>query len=348
MKYTSLKIDASFLQLEKTKELHSEIISFITDLGLDKTNIAKVECYVSMSTQEELSSCQSTFQEALKLSFGAQLPANTLIDQQVTDTEGKAVLKLTIIDSASASIVYKEYQKHPYTIVNINNEKFLFSGGIMFASENDVLRSIQLAYDFAEQLLDNEEMHMGHLALISNYIEDLQGQNKAASTGWDNLKTLDEVRSLYFDPTLFKHGYPLLLNNSIRYGSFCISFIAASQDGFPSAQYFSTNTKPTQSCYLPGLKKAFIGNLGNEPTESVDEQIQRYKTILSEILQNACADKELVIEELKLMVADTSLSATIAKALNAQLNAVKTTVIQVDEMPTNCKFDIEAFAAVSG
>ncbi|MBS2213026.1 hypothetical protein KEM09_16530 [Carboxylicivirga mesophila] len=345
MKHTSLKIDSSLLLLGKTKEISEELSSFIADLNLNKACIAKLECYISLDSSDDIISCQTHLTDSFKQLFGEHIPAFSLINQQAADISNKALLKLTLFDEPDSVVSCKEFQKHPYTVVTINDDKLVFSGGIHFTEEKDILRSIQLSYDFAEQLLDHEEMHMGHLATVSNYMEDLEGKN-IASTGWSNLATLEEVRSLYFDPTLFKHGYPLLLNNSIKTGAFCIDFIAASKDGFPTAQYQKNTNGLTQSCYLPCLQKVLIGNLSTQQANSIDEQIDFYKTAIEAVISNY-SSSEILIEELKILLTNPDLAQLVEDELTNLLHQNKTSVFHTQSNKAEHWFDIEVIASVT-
>lgn len=350
MKYTSLKIDASLLFIDKPEIINTEISSFITDLAIPPTNIAKIDCYVSISNQDEYLTCQTAFTSALNLLFGKKLPANTLIDLKPTEAANKALIRLSIVDSNKATVECKEFQKHAYSLVTVGDEKILFSGNIGFPKSGDLLRNIQSTYDFAEQLLDHEEMHFGHIALLNDYIEHLNEDAPSASTGWSNVETLEEVRSLYFDPVLFKHGSPLQLINNIQHGEFHLDFIAATKDGFPTAQCFKSDNASegsTQYCYIPGLRKIFSGNLNDGSGTTIEKQLQLVTNRVKNIMNTCCVEANKTIDELKITLPDTNQSTILQNEMANLLTANKIYFFEAPLKDSQLFFDLEVIASVS-
>ncbi len=348
MKYTSLKIDASLLFIDKPEKIQQELNSFLSDLNIAPNQVAKVDCYAPINTQDEYLACQSAFASALSLFFNKQVPANSLIDLQPIENKAKATIRFSIIDNKVSTVAHKEFQKHQYTLVTVGDEKLLFSGSIQFNETNDLLRNIQMGYDFAEQLLDHEEMHPGHIALLNDYLENINESEANASTGWSKLQTLEEVRSLYFDPTLFKHGYPLQQIHNIRKGTFSIDFIAANKDGFPTAQYHTNASgELTQACYIPGLKRLFAAQLNDGSGTTLEEQVHQVINSITDLMDNFCAESKKEIDELSVSIPNNSDGELIKQEIEKQLSPAKVQLIKAPLKLSQLFFDIELNASVT-
>ncbi|WP_439182012.1 hypothetical protein [Carboxylicivirga taeanensis] len=325
MKYTSLKLDTSLFLLEKANEIHNELSAFLSDLSISTASIIKVDCYLPMTNKDEYTACHSAFESTMAQLFGSSKPANTLINQETVGAGNQAIFRIGLIDPKKARVTHKQFQKHAYTLVEINDEKVLLSGNIHFDT-SDELRNIQLAYDFAEQLLDHEEMNLGHMALLSDYIK----QAEKSRTDDESTNMAEEVRTLYFDPVLFKHGYPLQLKNNSRQSGYTIDFIAASKDGFPTAQYAFQNNEDKHStvgCYLPALQKIFIGNIPLSSGTEVQNKTQEVVNGIADILKNYSKTTN-VIDEIKVRVADAAQVRAIEDQFTKQLPPHKLTVLK--------------------
>ncbi len=275
MKYTFFEIKAEYLFMDKPDVIASELKSHLKKSNLDKSAIVKIECWLSISGNDEYVTSNNTFYTALAQCFDKKLPAALLLAQSpVVKAKDNALLKVTYSNKKDTIVEHKQFQKHPYTTVLLDNERLIFSGGIMYNQENDTLRSVQGAYDFAEQLLDHEEMHFGQICHQWNYMEHLDSTHTDPHTGWNNYQVVNEIRDLYFDPTLFKHGYPLQSCTGIDRGGFITDFVAASKEGFPTVQIKSAVHQVTNAIYLPALREAHIvsDHSNTDKSESVSGQ----------------------------------------------------------------------------
>ncbi|MCU4155166.1 hypothetical protein J1N10_04215 [Carboxylicivirga sp. A043] len=347
MKYTSLRLDAQLLFMDKTDELTKEIQSFLSDLSIATNTIVKVECYASVNNQDEYTTCLDAFNTVLTSVFNKQKPAKLFIAQSLADDAQKALFKFSICDDKEYSIEYKEFQKHPYCLVSRNEENILISGGISFDSTIDTLRLVQSTFDFMEQLLDHEEMHFGHVAYQANFINDIQSTKKDATTGWTKAQTIDEIRALYFDPNLFRHGYPLQHNSHISTSGFIIDFMASSKDGFPTAQYnLNTQAEQTQNCFIPGLKKLLIKPQVNHEKTSCELQLKSALNTVKTTIDNCGKEIDDMIDEIKVTISDKNNLDGIEAIISDTIKTNKLVLFHSPLQSTDLKVDIEVISSV--
>ncbi|MCT4586525.1 MAG: hypothetical protein N4A71_01755 [Carboxylicivirga sp.] len=344
MKYTSLKIDAQLLYMDKPEAISKELTSFLSDLKIPAKSVALIEVYATISNRDDYASCSSTLTDALSNIYKDELPAHRLIANKPVQSSEGALFRISLCSSPE-KLEYKTFQKHHYSLINNNGEKTVISGAISFDWDNDAMRSIQSSLDFVEQLLDHEEMHFGHIARQVNYLEDINSDSKEVSTGWNILQTLDEIRQLYFDPTLFKHGYPLQSYANVNAGRYVTAFIASAKDGFPTARLV-TNEDETLITSIPGLNTSIIGNFCNELKTSTQEQLSAGINQLKKLLEESNLSFNKAIDEIKVTISDEKDLNLVEKEINDNLTYNKLTLLQA-QLKGDLKVDIEVFASLS-
>ncbi|GEM_PF-4414573 len=338
MKFTALKINPEALYLNKTDIIINEINSFLSDLSINKGIIAKIDCIVPVIDKEGYDTCYNTLKEVCTSLFKDAVPAFSLLPIKSNDGE-QCTFQFTLINDSKAELVFKEFQKHHYTVVNIKEETLLFSGAINFNYENDFLRSVQAAHDFGEQLLDYEELHLGHIAVQRNYIENINGAADKA-TGWDNYKTLNEVQQLYQDPELFKHGFPLQLSYGATFGGCTIDFLACSKAGFPGSQFTSSEAQ-SQLCYIPALKQAFVGRLSSSSSDSINIQVEDMINQAIDLCTLAKKETSDKCEEIRVYLSNNMNTTEIEKSISNKLNYNKISFYICNLKQSSASVDME-------
>jgi len=336
--------------MDKPEEIAQELISFLSDLNIPKQAVVKVDCYALIKSNDDHASCSSTYRSALTAVFKDQIPAHTFIAQQPIEKDNEILFRIGINDVSSTKVEYKEFQKHNYCVLSNYEERILISGAIGFESAGDALRDIQTTFDFAEQLLDHEEMHFGHMAVLNNYLANIDNSKKDVQTGWTNTQTLKEVQGLYFDPVLFKHGYPLQTISGIDYGAFTLDFIAASKDGFATAQYnlgADAQTENEIMCYLPGLNKVFIANINKDRELTIQEQLKTSIERLSLLMSNSRLKYKESFSEIKVLISEASDLSTVTSMLNTAIKADKISVLRSHFANKQNKIEVEAIATIN-
>ncbi|WP_430814272.1 hypothetical protein [Carboxylicivirga sp. RSCT41] len=347
MKYTSLKIDSHLLFMDKTDEINHEISSFLSDLSIAPTTIVKVECYAPVKNNDELTTCTKSFDSVVSEVFKDKIPANLFVAKELADDATKALLKFCICDEKSFTIEYKEFQKFNYCVVKNNEETILISGGISFDQSGDKLRLVQSTFDFMEQLLDHEEMHFGHVSCQTNFINDIQGKKADTTTGWTNVQTINEIRTLYFDPNLFKHGYPLQHTMNSDTDGFVIDFIAAVKDGFPTAQYnLDAESEQTQNCFIPGLNKFICRPPVNSGAASSKGQLEEALTSIIQSADNCGLKLNKKADEVKITIPDNKDLEEVQHIISKQIDTNKLVIFHSTLESNDLKMDIEIITSV--
>jgi len=343
MKYTLFEIDSESLFLDKPETFASHLSSILNDNKIDKKSIAKIECWLSILNDEDYAICYNTFYAALPECFKNQYPAATLIAQAPLTSNNKTLIKVSLCNNKDNTIEHKVFQKHPYTVIRNQNESLILSGGIRYQAIDDTLRSVQGAYDFAEQLLDHEEMHFGQICHQWNYMPKIESPLTDPHTNWTNSQTITEIRNLYFDPSLFRHGYPMQNDIGLNSGGFITDFIAASKDGFPTAQIKGNAEDNNQLIYIPLLDEIHIKSCPSAEqsntsiTEQTDMAVQALQKLLKE--NNLLANPIL---EIKIFISKKSDFNTVHSILAETLEPESILVLQAQTANTKALIAIEA------
>jgi hypothetical protein len=186
------------------------------------------------------------------------------------------------------------------------------------------------------------------LAYQANYTNDISSDKKDKNTGWTNIQTIEEIRSLYFDPNLFKHGYPLQHTSHLNTDGFIIDFIATSKDGFPTAQYnLGTEANRTQNCFIPGLKKLYINSPVDLIGSTSEEQLLSAIDTLKALLDNCGKKTSEIIDEIKLNISDIADLKLIKQLINEQIKTNKLVLFHAPLQSNDLKIDIEAVVSIN-
>lgn len=224
MKHYFTQTEASTLFQENDFGRH--LAFSLSESNIDLQQIVKINAFVKVTSNEEWERANLAFKQNLESIFDNGCPANCLVAQASTTNFYIDIEIIYLDDLSQLSIQHKQYQEHCYTLVQYGDEKLLFSGGITVPSSAQFLLSVQKTFDFAEQLLDHEEMNFSNIVRQWNYIENLLGYEKQASQQLQRYQIFNEVRSFYYDPAIFKHGFPAATGIGCDTAGITIDYIA--------------------------------------------------------------------------------------------------------------------------
>lgn len=344
MKYTSFKTPLENLYLNKHEAITKEFKEFLKDLKISINSIVKIDCYISSSETEELKTAQETLLSTLKSVF-KKAPAHSLLPQDIIPSSKQATFNIQLNNDTDVTIEYKVFQKHPYTVVQANGEKLIYSGGIEFNLDNDSLRNIQLAYDFAEQLLDHEEMHFGHIAYQNNYLKNIDSLVVDPRSEWTPYQALNSIKTFYYDPTLFKNGYPLQNDRNQNAGNCLIDFVACQKEAFPSAQFLSNNNDETSLVYIPAIKQCIYKGLSSE-ANTASAQLKAIKNEFDTACSNAPLKLTNCFDELKVYLSDEIDIESIKNVVNDLFETDKLTILNTKHPNPQTLISIEGLMNV--
>ncbi|MBI9061156.1 MAG: hypothetical protein JEZ14_04170 [Marinilabiliaceae bacterium] len=226
MKYYFTQTEAS--TLFQKNDFGRYLAFSLSESNIDLQQIIKINAFTTAITNEEWEKANFAFKQNLEFIFDNGCPAHCLVAQPSTIDSLINIEIIYMDDLSQSSIFHKQYQEHCYTLVQKDDEKILFSGGITFPSSDQFLLSVQKAFDFAEQLLDHEKMGFSNIVRQWNYIENLLGYEKQANQQLQRYQIFNEVRSFYYDPAIFKHGFPAATGIGCESAGITIDYIAGS------------------------------------------------------------------------------------------------------------------------
>ena len=224
MKYYFTQTEASTLFQEN--DFGRNLAFSLSESNIDLQQIIKINAFTAATSNEEWEKANLAFKQNLEFIFDNGCPAHCLVAQPSTIDSLINIEIIYLDDLSHTSITYKQYQEHCYTTVQYGDEKILFSGGITFPSSDRFLLTVQNAFDFAEQLLDYEEMDFSNIVRQWNYIENLLGYEKQASQQLQRYQIFNEVRSFYYDPAIFDQGFPAATGIGCETAGMTIDYIA--------------------------------------------------------------------------------------------------------------------------
>jgi len=198
----------------------------LSESNISLQQIIKINAFTTATSIEEWEKLNIAFKQNLEYIFDNECPAHCLVAQPATNDLLINIEIIYLDDISQSSITHKQYQEHCYTLVQKDDEKALFSGGITFPSSGQFLLSVQKAFDFAEQLLDHEEMDFSNVVRQWNFIENLLGYEKQGSQHLQRYQIFNEVRSFYYDPAIFNSGFPAATGIGCETAGITIDYIA--------------------------------------------------------------------------------------------------------------------------
>jgi len=292
LSFQGINIETNQLVIGKTDSASKNLSIFLKNNTIDVKQIAKIDVYIDLNDKQDYLNTDSNLQEVLSKVFGKHIPAYSITTCKNLSSQ-KTTLLLTICNDRSCKIEHKEFQKFPYTLCSKEETKLLISGGIHFDEDNDLLRSTQMAFDFAEQLLDHEEMHFGHVDFLNGQIEksDLN-QTLHDNNSWS---TVEQIKELYFDPELFNQNLPPLNLSTVNNSGISLTFSSASKDTFPVHQV-KTNSGISSSIVKDWQQAKFSANTLVKTNSNI---ISQTKEIINLIKETVRKDTDSNISELK-------------------------------------------------
>ncbi len=232
IKIYSTKININELLIGKIENISSALLSFFINNKINPKKIVSIELLTDIKN-EDLDTTFRYFKELLDLVMKKAIPAYTVSPSHLIESKDGELI-ITCFNTDNQTIEYKEFQKLNYTTIQSPQSKTLISGGTHFNQGDDLFRNCQSSFDFMEQLLDKEELHFGHILDQSIKVGENYWKNTPVpSNPWS---VIDQVKSFYFDPTLFKQAFsPLSLSQATTSGIFN-QFCAGSNNSFPMHQ----------------------------------------------------------------------------------------------------------------
>nr|WP_319400369.1 hypothetical protein [uncultured Carboxylicivirga sp.] len=339
LKYLSIKTISQDFLSGNIDNIAQELLSTLKSNSIDKRQIVKIDLVYSSSDQKHYPIIENNFEETLTRLYKKHKPSHEILINESTDLDG-SIFQLTVCMDENCKIEHKEFQKFTYTLVSDNQQKLLFASSIRFNQDNDLIRNTQLVFDFAEQLLDHEEMHFGHVINFKIRLNKSDNLDRRAE-----FNTINQIKDLYLNPELFNQSQsPFLMTTGYKTEGIELSFKAAQKDNFPIHQTKHTSVKG----YTTSVSKQ---NELNQQYFSISSESSSIDNIITQT--NECCKR---INTLKKDSAANHITLDhiyVYYANNDDLNDIKTIITQ-ELKTTNLYFiksqlkDPQALIAIEG
>ena len=204
----------------------------IQEKGYNIKSIIKLNVFIKTDGEVEFFEIKEKIETLISKLFPENIPAYTIISQP--PLAGNSILLEGYVLEKKAGLKIERYKlsKHHYVVVSYSKGKRreIYSGGITIDKSRDFISDCQNAFDFAEQLLMKEDMNFGNIVRQWNYIPSILSVNKFENGSLQNYQIFNDIRALYFDPEMFKNGFPAATGIGANYGSVIIDFIAVNSE----------------------------------------------------------------------------------------------------------------------
>ncbi len=233
------QIEQSLIRLKKN----------IKDQGQKIENIVKLNVFLKTEGDVDFFEIKEDVGNFISKIFSANIPAFTVIAQPPLSGNNILLEGHVLKDREGVKIERHQFSKHKYVVVSCNNGKRreIYSGGISIDDSRIFIFDCQKVFDFAEQLLGREEMNFGNIVRQWNYIPSILAINKFEGNALQNYQIFNDIRALYYNPELFKNGYPAATGIGCNYGSVTIDFVAIQTEDNTSV--ISVNSPVQQNAY---------------------------------------------------------------------------------------------------
>jgi len=216
-------------KLEKSlNALKKNIIEKYSSLnGLIKLNI-----FLNSRNDAEFFDLREEAVSLIEDIFEGNIPAYTIISEP--PLSGNDVLLEGKVMNAGPSVKIERhtFNKHNYVVVSYDEGKRreMYTGGIASSPSDDFIFGCQKVFDFAEQLLMKEDMTFGNVVRQWNYVPQILDMNKMEGRLLQNYQIFNDIRAFFYNPELFRNGYPAATGIGSGNGSVTIDIIAVMVD----------------------------------------------------------------------------------------------------------------------
>ncbi len=217
--YTSQAGDTFQIKFEKTINY---IIKDIVNLNY---SIVKFDILIDSNDNSDFTEASTLISDIIKEIFNNKIPAYNIIHQK-SNSNSDILIQCHLFNNTKVNIQYKKILNHPYVVVDLDNEKQIYSGGISFINDSFLL-SVQRCFDFAEQILMKENMGYKNVFRQWNYIPDINSSTSFNGEESSNLEIFNQIKSFFYEDQVSKKSHSLFTNISSNNGSLSIDFIAS-------------------------------------------------------------------------------------------------------------------------
>ncbi|NPA36465.1 MAG: hypothetical protein GXO47_06415 [Chlorobi bacterium] len=212
----------------KLEQSLNELKNLIKDTYSSLNTLVKINVFVSSENDNEFFELKNEASSIIETLFENNIPAYTIIPEPPLSGNDVIVEAKVLKPGSEIKIERNTFYKHNYVVVSYNEGKHreMYTGGLTVDFTEDFILGCQQVFDFAEQLLMKEDMNFGNVIKQWNYIPHILEVNKNGNTTLQNYQVFNDIRALFYNPELFKNGYPAATDTGTNNGSVIIDLIA--------------------------------------------------------------------------------------------------------------------------
>ena len=179
--------------------------------------------FTTISSNSQYVEYLTLIQRMINDKFGTQAPVISLVAQDTLAHVGLAVEIHEMEILASESLLYKKWNNTSYITLHDDSCKRLFLGGIISKDLNQsIAAQSEEVFDTIEAIMEIESMPIYSIVRQWNYIEKITEYNQERQ----NYQAFNDVRSLFYDQTEWKNGFPAATGIGMDWGGVMIDLNA--------------------------------------------------------------------------------------------------------------------------
>ena len=220
----------------KLEQALFELKKRIKEQSINCNKIIKLNIFLSELGNEDFKEAREKAGELIKTIFKDSLPAFTVICQPPLSGNDIVLEGYFLESGKDAKIERKEFYKHPYVVVSMDEGKYreIYTGGITVDNGENLIYDTQKSFDFAQQILMKEDMTFGNVVRQWNYIPSILEFQDMGGSRLQHYQIFNDIRALYYGDGQFKNGYPAATGIGSSCGSVTIDIIAVdAQENYP-------------------------------------------------------------------------------------------------------------------
>jgi enamine deaminase RidA (YjgF/YER057c/UK114 family) len=193
-----------------------------------RASILQQSFFVSPDTNSEYNNLRQKIISTLG-KIQAHKPSTSIIAQ--TPAYGHLVTVELILSVAQSGqkVVYKTYEKIPYTLVESDYCKEIYAAGISsYKTEHVFLEQTDHAFRMLKGILQSEGMTFADIVRQWNYVENILSVQDKNGHFTQHYQILNDVRSIYYAEVNFENGFPAATGIGMNAGGIILEIYAVS------------------------------------------------------------------------------------------------------------------------
>lgn len=195
---------------------------------LSPTKIARITLNGFFDSGDQMVELRNNFAHLYGQAVGKSVPALSFFAPKPGQSKAVTLAEVMYLPADGAGVTqYKKYTSEHYVIHRHGAEALLISGSVsFFRHEHHSLDHSQRALDFAEQLLDHEELPLNAIRYMNTYIAHLDRIEHLLPQHQTHAQSFEQIKNTYFQLYDWPNGLPAIEVYDAPFGGTSIDLIA--------------------------------------------------------------------------------------------------------------------------